>query len=64
MITMMAIMTLIMTMISMIKMIKIVIRKKFFAFTYTNLNMSFLFTAEYCPRLTLSGYDVTVICFL
>ena len=33
----------------------------FFAFTYTNPNMSFLFTAEYGPRLMLSGYDITVI---
>ena len=36
-------------------------KPKVFAFTYTNPNMSFLFTAEYCPRLMLSGYDIAVV---
>ena len=28
---------------------------------YTNPNMSFLFTAEYCAGLMLSSYNITVI---
>ena len=36
-------------------------KPKFFAFMYTNPNMSFLFTAEYCPGLMLSGYNIAII---
>ena len=36
-------------------------KPKFFAFTHSDPNMTFLFTAEYCPRLMLSGYDITVV---
>ena len=36
-------------------------KAKFFAFMHTNPNMSFLFTAECCPGLMLSGYNITVI---
>ena len=36
-------------------------KPKFFAFTYTNPNMSFLFTAEYCPRLILPSYNVFIM---
>ena len=34
-------------------------KPKFFGFIYTNPNMSFLFTAEYCSGLTLSGYNIS-----
>ena len=36
-------------------------KPKFFRFMYTNPNMPFLFTAEYCPGMMLLGYNIIVI---